>query len=242
MEQLTPQFSVIIPARNEEELLSRAIESIRAAASYSNATVEIIVVLNRCTDSTEQVAQSQGALILVNNEKNLAMIRNTGLKAARGEILVTMDADSQMSKNMFFEIHRRLATGKSIGGGVMLYPERYSLGIIASILCLVPYSLWHGISAGLFFSLRRDFIAIGGFNETLLCAEDVDFAKRLKAYGKTQDKKFTTIFNAWIVTSCRKFDKFGDWYFVSRPLTMLRLLKGKDRRYADMIWYDFPRE
>ncbi|MFO7674465.1 MAG: hypothetical protein R6V74_12220, partial [Lutibacter sp.] len=44
--------------------------------------------------------------------------------------LVTIDADSRMSRNMLTEIDRLLRTGKYIGGGVAVWPERWSLGIV----------------------------------------------------------------------------------------------------------------
>jgi len=51
-----PKFSVLIPARNEENFLPRCLDSIKAAASPFPDQVEIIVALNRCTDRTEEVA------------------------------------------------------------------------------------------------------------------------------------------------------------------------------------------
>ena len=97
------------------------------------------------------------------------------------------------------------------------------------------------LSGGLFWCYRRDFEAIGGFNENLLSAEDVDFARRLKAYGKSVHRPFSTLRDAYIFTSCRKFDAFGDWCVVTNPLLVWRLLRGKSRRTADTFYYDFER-
>jgi hypothetical protein len=93
----------------------------------------------------------------------------------------------------------------------------------------------------LFWCLRRDFEAIGGFNEEYVSVEDLDFAKRLKAYGRTKGKRFTTITKAHITTSCRKFDTFGDWYLVRNLGLVRRIFTGKSRKDADQFYYDVKR-
>jgi hypothetical protein len=93
------------------------------------------------------------------------------------------------------------------------------------------------VSAGLLWCLRKDFEAIDGSDENLACIEDIDFGKRLKGYGKRIGKRYGTIRNAHIVTSCRKFDQFGDWYFAKNPWVVYRVFKN-DRRQADRFYYD----
>ena len=173
--------------------------------------------------------------------RNLARIRNAAAKAATGEIIVTIDADSRMTGKMFVEIDRLLRTGKYIGGGVPIRPERWSLGILVTVLLLAVMLLWRRVSGGLFWCLRQDFEAIGGFNENLVSLEDLDFAKRLKAYGKSRGKRFTTIKKAHIITSSRKWDLFGDWYLLLNPRLVRRLLRGKSQNDADHFYYNVKR-
>ena len=236
-----PKFSVLIPARNEENFLPGCLDSIKAAATPFPDQVEIIVALNRCTDRTEEIALKHGAKVVREDGRNLARIRNAAAKAATGEIIVTIDADSRMTGNMLVEIDRLLRTGKFIGGGVTIRPERWSLGIFVTVLLLAVLLLWRRVSGGLFWCLRKDFEAIGGFNENLVSLEDLDFAKRLKAYGKSKGKRFTTIEKAHIITSCRKFDMFGDWYLLTNPRLVRRLLRGKSQEEADHFYYDVKR-
>lgn len=238
---LSSKLSVIIPARDEEQFLPTCLASIHAAAERARQLVEIVVVLNRCQDRTEEIAKESGCVIVHCDAKNLAAIRNTGVKAASGEVIVTIDADSRMSANMLAVVCEELNSGRSIGGGVFIYPERTSLGILITALMLLPWVLWHRIFCGLFFFRREEFDAIGGFNEEMASVEDIDFAVRLKRYGKTKGKKYSLLFRAYITTSCRKFDHFGDWYFVFRPWIFFSLLRGKNQGNADKVWYDFPR-
>lgn len=58
---MNPVFSVIIPAHNEEKYIKRCIRSVKRAAEYAGEETEIIVVCNRCTDRTEEIASEAGA-------------------------------------------------------------------------------------------------------------------------------------------------------------------------------------
>ena len=236
-----PRFSVAIPARNEEKFIAVCLESVKRASKEIEGQTEIIVVLNRCTDRTEEIALSFGARIERNDSKNLASIRNSGCHAAKGDIIVTVDADSRISPNMLSVIEASLSSGKVVGGGVLIIPERWSVGILVTALMLLPIALCHRISGGLFFCFRKDFLAIKGFNEQLCSVEDIDFAVRLKAHGRKSGRKFKVLLHAHIVTSCRKFDHFGDWYMVLHPGEFLTLLRGRNQKLADKVWYDFKR-
>ncbi|MBN8549435.1 MAG: glycosyltransferase [Deltaproteobacteria bacterium] len=239
--QTQPHFSIVIPARNEEASITACLGAIEAAGKEHPCSLEIIVVLNRCTDRTEEIARAAGCRIVVENAKNLAVIRNAGVRQAHGEVIITVDADSRVSKNMLKAIDASLALPSVVGGGVLIVPERWSLGIAITGLYLLPIALRYGISAGLFFCRRTDFDAIGGFDERLVSVEDIDFARRLKAHGRKEGRRFVTLLRASITTSCRKFDRLGDWYFVFRPHLVWTLLKGRNQSEADKIWYEFER-
>ncbi|MCB0325164.1 MAG: glycosyltransferase [Bdellovibrionales bacterium] len=241
MSSHVPQFSILIPARDEEKNIGSCIEAVMRSAEAAAVSYEIIVILNRCTDRTEDIAREKGCRIVREDAKNLSKIRNAGAKAARGEILLTVDADSRFSRNLLSCVQVELETGKSIGGGVLILPERWSLGIFCSGLLLLPIAFYYRIQAGVFFLRRTDFEAIGGFDERLLSAEDIDFAIRLRRHGKAQSKHFSLLLRAHIVTSCRKFDVLGDWYFLKNFRQTLSLLRGQNEAAANQIWYDFKR-
>lgn len=237
-----PKISIVIPARNEQKELPNCLAAIRAAEKHYPCELEIIVVLNRCTDRTEEIAKQAGCKTVIEDTPNLATIRNAGVRAAIYEWIVTIDADSRMSKNMFAAVAKNLSNERVIGGGVGIYPERWSLGIICTYLCLLPFVIWDRVSAGLFFFRKSDFEAIGGFNPEFHSVEDLDFARRLRDYGKTHGQKFAVLFSSWIITSCRKFDHFGDWYFIRNWKLFYRLLNNLDPEGSKQVWYDFPRK
>lgn len=239
------KYSIIIPARNEERYIGRCLDSIKNNQQVSCEDIEVIVVLNRCTDDTEAIARNYGATVVKEDSKNLSRIRNRGAALASGEIIVTIDADSYMSANMLSEIANMLKTGRYIGGGVRILPERKSLGISATMLLFNVTMFLTGLSGGLYWCRRQDFEAVGGFKEALLIAEDLDFAIRLRSYGRRRKLKFTLLKSAHIVTSCRKFDSFGDWFALKlllfRGKAIVSGLQGKDHALANWLFYDFDR-
>lgn len=239
---MKPRISLIIPAHNEAAFLPACLEAARQAAEGLDGGVETIVVLNRCTDGTEEIAIRHGCRIVREDAKNLSMIRNAGAAAATGEIIVTCDADSRMHPASFQEILRRLDSGKVVGGGAMVLPERWSPGIMASGMSILPYLAFSGVSFGLFWCWKRDFDEIGGFDTRFVSVEDVDFAQRLKAHGRKSRRSWGTLLWTPLVTSCRKFDQFGDWYLFRNPAFVRKVFRGNDRQAADHFWYDVRSE
>ena len=222
-------------------MIGPCLEAIQLAGVTYPEQLEIIVVLNRCSDRTEEIAHAFGARTIREDAKNLAKVRNAGAHSALGEMLVTIDADSRMSPRALVAIDRALSSGTTVGGGTVIQPERSSLGIQVTLWF---FNLWIRtcqISCGMFWCYRRDFESIEGFDERLVSAEDIDFAKRLKAYGKSVQRPFSTLRGAPIVTSCRKFDVFGDWCVFRNPLLVSNLIKGKNQADADRFYYDFER-
>ena len=218
------------------------LEAARQAAARLEVLVEIIVVLNRCTDATEEIATRHGCRIVREDARNLSAIRNAGVAAANGEIIVTCDADSRMHPDAFLDILAKLGSGDCVGGGAMVLPERWSLGIVASALSVLPYLIFSGVSFGMFWFRKADFDAISGFDTRFVSVEDVDFAQRLKAHGKRTGRGWGTLLRAALVTSCRKFDEFGDWYLLRNPSFVRRVFRGNDRQAADKFWYDVRSE
>lgn len=241
------KISVVIPAHNEEEFIGRCLSSINEQLVPNDLQVEIIVVLNRCTDETAAIARAYGAKVVSNNSKNLSEIRNAGVAQAKAEWVVTIDADSWMSKGVLAEIYKLSKLSKlpnALGGGIKIMPERLSLGIAVGYGIMLVPAFFLGLSFGMYWFKKPDFDAIGGFDERLHIAEDVDFLKRLKSHGRKSGRRHTIISAESITTSCRKFDEFGDWHFVrvfGNPFRVKRAMFGGEREYLDKNWYNVKR-
>ena len=205
-------ISVIIPAHNEEKYIRRCIHSIKKADERFKGNTEIIVVCNRCTDGTAQIAEENGARVLFNEDRCIAKVRNAGIDAAKGKIIVTIDADNRMTPGTLNEIYRLLRSGKYIGGGAPIRFERYSFPLWCNdILCRVSFMIT-GLYSGIFWAKKETFDAIGGFVDKK-AMEDVATAKLLKQYGKKKGKKYTTLKKNVLINSTRKYDDLGDWLY-----------------------------
>lgn len=244
-------FSIVIPAHNEEKYIGGCLEAVLKARDFAKIPeeqVQIIVVCNRCTDNTEKIAREMGAEICVNDDKCIAAVRNAGAAKARGKILVTIDADSKMSETSLVEIYRLLRSGEYIGGGTISMFDRWSLGIAVCAMYVgakaAPFMIKHKapLMCGMFWCLKRSFDKIGGFDETLVSLEDMDFAVRLKKLGEKRGKKYGVLKKSKIITSSRKFDEFGDWYLIKNRKLTKAIFTGKDREAADKFYYDLRNE
>ena len=91
-------ISFVIPACNAEKTIRRTIDSIIQSSFFIQS--EIIIVENGSTDSTYDISNSYATNIenvyLYESEKGVSNARNLGIKKARGEWIVFVDADDSI--------------------------------------------------------------------------------------------------------------------------------------------------
>src|SRR4030043_464378 len=91
-----PGISVIIPARNEADLLPVLLASLRNDDSVPN---EIIVVVGQCEDRTKEVAEGEGVTIIDSEPLPAGWVGKPwacyqGARLAKGDTLIFLDADT----------------------------------------------------------------------------------------------------------------------------------------------------
>jgi len=195
-----PLISIIIPAYNEEKLIKRAINSIKKQ-TYKN--YEIIIVTNKCTDKTPEIARRYTDKFFDLKEGNTASSKNIGAQHAAGDILVFFDADSIMSENLLKDIRQAVKDGY-IGGVCRTYPDNnklkakiyWWLGHIYNYIYLLPHALT--------FCKKDVFKKIKGYDKRLYIAEDSTLLRKIKKKGKV---KYIT--SSYIKTSMRGHEKKG---------------------------------
>ena len=247
------KISLIIPAWNEEAFLPRLLESVEIAQARFAETggeVEVIVADNGSTDRTREIAAARGCKVVQVSKRCIAAARNGGAAAASGEILAFVDADFRISPQTFIYISEVLKHPEVIGGGTGLTMERWSPGIRAVWLLLMPSLLLLGFDGGVWFARQADFELVGGYDETVQATEDVRFLRSLQKLGKTRTPRQKTVTRfaakkygltpATAICSARKFDQHGDWHMfrdlLLRAPKMLFSRKVFDE-YIDAYWY-----
>jgi len=83
--------SVVIPARNDAEMLERCLAALAAQLRRPD---EIVVVDNGSTDGTRAVAEAGGARVIVEPIAGIPRASSAGLDAARGDLIARIDADT----------------------------------------------------------------------------------------------------------------------------------------------------
>lgn len=92
------KISVIIPAYNEEKGIAKTIKRI------PKEVFEIIVVDNNSTDKTAEVAKKLGAKVIKETRQGYGYALQKGFAVARGDIIVTTDADGQYPEEKILEL------------------------------------------------------------------------------------------------------------------------------------------
>lgn len=90
---ISPHISIIIPAFNEEKILKSTLDATKNAIPRDE-TFEIIVVDDGSADNTANIAEKAGVTIMKHDRSlGYGTSIQTGIKYAKGDIVVIMDAD-----------------------------------------------------------------------------------------------------------------------------------------------------
>jgi glycosyltransferase involved in cell wall biosynthesis len=232
--------SLVIPAYNEARLLPRLLDSVDAARSRYRGSVQVIVADNASTDETAAIAAARGCEVARVEKRRIACVRNGGARLARGDSVCFIDADSSIHPETFNAIDEALARADVVGGATGVFPERWSLGIAATWMVMMPVIWLTRIDAGVVFCRRADFEALGGYDEERELAEDVVFMWALKRLGARRGQKLARLTQVKAMASMRKFDRHGDWHYFTTviPQGMPALFRRSARtKLAQRYWY-----
>jgi glycosyltransferase involved in cell wall biosynthesis len=192
-------ISFVVPAHNEAELLGRTLIALDASALAFGEAYEVIVVDDSSTDRTPQIAAEHGAAVIHVGCRQIAGARNAGGRAAKGELLFFVDADTMVTEPAL-RAAVRVLRGGAIGGGACVrfdgdVPPYGS--VLERVLRLVsPYV---SLAPGCFmYCWRTAFESVGGFDERVYWSEEVWFARRLRGVGRF------VVLREWVITSARK--------------------------------------
>ncbi len=214
MPSLNPVVSVIIPTYCEEETIEGCLKSV-TNQRFEGGRIESIVVDSHSPDRTRTVARKNADKVLDLRERGVGRARNVGAKAAEGDFLLFLDADTYLESNFVAEMFRNVRDPRVVCvSGILKNLERLEplerlfavshygfTNKIAQISARLGFPLFPSVCCG---ARKAVFERVGGFREDIACAEDITFSREMGRVGKCVVNTKATAY-----TSVRRISKLG---------------------------------
>ena len=184
-----PRFSVVVPAHNEADVLGRTLGSLRA--QDFRGAVEVVVVDNGSVDGTADLARAAGARVAQEPTLGVCAARQRGTEVARGQIVVSTDADTVHPPDWLSRIDAAFRTDPDLVAvaGPCRYEDppgwaavlpRLGFGVVAAAHRLTG---WVGYVTATNVAFRRE--GFPGYDTSLTQGGDeVDLLRRLRGQGR----------------------------------------------------------
>lgn len=212
------QVSIIIPTFNEAASLGRTLSCLKALDPPAK---EVLVIDGRSEDETVAVAASSaGVRVLSCEQRGRSIQMNEGAKAATGDILCFLHADTWVPDDLIAAIEQTLADKKvACGGFISLMAgsmtTRWGVSLHNYLktyyapLIFKPHLFFRGLRLlfgdQVMFCRRSDFWECGGFDEALPIMEDGDLCLKLVQKGQIR------LVNRIVQSSDRRVAKWGSF-------------------------------
>jgi len=189
-----PRVSIIVPAYNEEKVLARTLETL-IEADYSNK--EIIVVDDGSKDNTSSVAgefSRFGVKVVRRPNGGKFAALNTGIAVSSGEIIMTVDADSMISRASITEMVRGFENPEVAGvaGNLKVFNRNNLLTKLQALEYIVQIQIVRRafenfgsltVASGAFSAFRKTALEEAGYYDPDYLLEDFDITiKMLKSH------------------------------------------------------------
>lgn len=227
-------ISIVIPTFNEERDLPKLLASI---ANQTRKPAEVIVSDAFSEDNTRKVAAQYGAKVIDGGLP--AASRNNGAKSAAAPIILFLDADVTLPKSFLEKCFDEMTRRNLDITSCFLSPrsthklDHFFHGF-GNFYMRITQKFHPRIPGACIFVKKKMHISIGGFDESIILAEDFDYVERGKKIGK-----FGYLRSYKIPISVRRFLKEGRikmaLKYVAIELHLIFL--GKVRR--DIFKYKF---
>jgi peptidoglycan/xylan/chitin deacetylase (PgdA/CDA1 family)/GT2 family glycosyltransferase len=201
--------SVVVPARNEEELLSSCLEAL-TAQDYLGP-LEIIVVDNGSTDRTAEVARGFDVTVVSEPRHGYALALARGFSLATGAVVTTTDADTVPPRHWISRLVREYAEHPetvAVGGEIFFREPNWKGWLFTRCLLPILNRLDRANPAGAHlwganFSVRREvFERAGGWNLDFNLQCDTELSERLRRFGRV-----VLLESLSVSTSCRRWNQ-----------------------------------
>lgn len=226
-------ISFIVPAHDEARLIGSTLEALHSAALACGCAYELVVVDDASTDDTARIAAAAGARVVPVAYRHIAATRNAGARAAAGDTLVFVDADTLVPAGTLRDALDALAGGAA-GGGARLHLHGQLRPVERAVLRLVTWLLRAArVAPGCFvFCTAAAYASSGGFDERYYAGEDVAFSRALARHGRF------VVLRAHVSSSARKLrtHSLADHLRLAARLAWQRRGLLRSRQGLD-LWY-----
>ncbi len=202
-----PSIRFVIPTKNEEALLPRLLQSLKEQTMHTE--MRIVVADAKSTDATRSIAKSFGAEVVPGGMPGAG--RNAGAKGATEEWLWFVDADSYLPEATMVEQVLAACAKKGADFATCRVVEdtpswrgAFLHGAFAWYSEFTQES-FPRVPGACFLVKRTWFERVGGFDERVVFAEDMDLAERLSKQGAV----FVYLGTIPIHTSLRRYKRDG---------------------------------
>lgn len=177
-----PLVSIVIPAYNAENYISKAIQS---ALNQTYKNTEIVVINDGSTDATLSAIQSFASpVITVIDQPNggVMLARKVGIQKAKGELIYFLDSDDYMTENAIEVLHNRLSDGeldiasanhyRTSSAYTIEVKQKYSTDVLAGdefLIAMITNKIEGYLCGRLYKKLLFDTV---NYTESLSLAED----------------------------------------------------------------------
>ena len=207
------KISIVIPTFKEAKYINQTLNSIEKL----DGDIEVILV-ETISDETavleKIVKEHENVQLYMIKERGIAKARNYGAQKASGSIILFLDADVFVTKDLVEKISQVFRNPHVVGATCNFYPikpkfsELFFFKFYNTLIRLVlglPLIKRLKHTSGIFIVVRKaHFNQIGGFDERLVCLEDGDLAYRLSFLGR-----FVFIKDLFVYESLRRIRKLG---------------------------------
>lgn len=197
------KISIIIPCRNEEQFIGKCLDSI-IANDYSKDRLEIMVVDGMSEDGTRRIVQRYTqrysfVRLLDNPNKIIPTAMNIGIKNAKGDIIMKMDAHASYKRDYISKCVKYLYEydADNVGGICKMVPRENTIfGKSIALALSNPFGAGDAhykigfskkpkwVDTAPFGCYRRDiFQSIGLYDENIARSEDVNINSKLRRLG-----------------------------------------------------------
>lgn len=182
-------ISVIVPAYNAEKTLSACLEALLSQTA-PREMYEIIVVDDGSTDRTRQTAEGYRVRVVAEANRGAAAARNLGAQNARGEIVLFIDADSIPDRNWiqamsapFTDTTVAGASGQKKTRQQNIWARLVQLEYDFKYDRMAAHAAIDFVDSSTAAYRREVLLENGGFDSTLMEAEDTELSYRLAERG-----------------------------------------------------------